>query len=209
MSKISKEQYTAAYTIGCQVYNKVIALQHGAKILNEEYGLNENSAKDYINNLKHMLNGEVFKRTLSAGSFEYYLIKIREDFGIELFRKAILSVGMHIDYYEDTNKPQKLKKHVLLLRILRNHSVEKIEKKTIQSEYFIRNPDVVAEVLIRANGKCERCDSNAPFLRRRDNTPYLEVHHKTPLAEGGEDTVENTTALCPNCHRYLHYGNIL
>ncbi|WGL29477.1 HNH endonuclease signature motif containing protein [Pectobacterium brasiliense] len=87
--------------------------------------------------------------------------------------------------------------------------MEKIEKKTIQSEYFIRNPDVVAEVLIRANGKCERCDSNAPFLRRRDNTPYLEVHHKTPLAEGGEDTVENTTALCPNCHRYLHYGNTL
>ncbi|MBG0751122.1 MULTISPECIES: HNH endonuclease [Pectobacterium] len=244
MSKISKEQYTAAYTIGCQVYNKVIALQHGAKILNEEYGLNENSAKDYINNLKHMLNGEVFKRTLSAGSFEYYLIKIREDFGIELFRKAILSVGMHIDYYEDTNKPQKLKKtrsiveniekslsgkntflelttefNIQIDKSLSDSSTERKkrlsaspvypEKKTIQSEYFIRNPDVVAEVLIRANGKCERCDSNAPFLRRRDNTPYLEVHHKTPLAEGGEDTVENATALCPNCHRYLHYGNTL
>jgi 5-methylcytosine-specific restriction protein A len=26
------------------------------------------------------------------------------------------------------------------------------------------------------------------------------------LAEGGEDTVENALALCPNCHRRLHFG---
>jgi len=25
-----------------------------------------------------------------------------------------------------------------------------------------------------------------------------------PLAEGGPDTVENTVALCPNCHRRCH-----
>jgi len=34
----------------------------------------------------------------------------------------------------------------------------------------------------------------------------LEVHHKVPLAEGGDDTVENAIALCPNCHRHAHYG---
>ncbi|GKW19628.1 hypothetical protein PEC302107_13570 [Pectobacterium araliae] len=83
------------------------------------------------------------------------------------------------------------------------------EKRLIYIEFFVRNPDVVAEVLLRADGKCERCSSDAPFLRRRNNTPYLEVHHKIPLAEGGEDTVENAIALCPNCHRYLHYGKAL
>lgn len=71
---------------------------------------------------------------------------------------------------------------------------------------FDRNPDVVAEVLSRANGICEACKAPAPFLRRSDRTPYLEVHHKTGLAEGGEDIVENAIALCPNCHREAHFG---
>ena len=71
---------------------------------------------------------------------------------------------------------------------------------------YERNPDVVAEVLCRANGYCEDCGSEAPFMRKKDGTPYLEVHHKTLIAEGGEDTVENAEALCPNCHRKKHFG---
>jgi len=71
---------------------------------------------------------------------------------------------------------------------------------------FRRNPDVGAEVLARAKGTCERCGSSAPFNRKKDGTPYLEIHHRITLAEGGEDTVKNAIALCPNCHRYFHYG---
>lgn len=73
---------------------------------------------------------------------------------------------------------------------------------------FIRNPDVVAEVLHRANGKCEAedCGKTAPFIRRTNGTPYLEVHHRKKLSDGGDDTVENAVALCPNCHRKEHFG---
>ncbi len=71
---------------------------------------------------------------------------------------------------------------------------------------FLRNPDVIAEVLLRAAGVCELCGNPAPFNRRSDETPYLEVHHRKTLASGGEDTVENAVATCPNCHRREHYG---
>ena len=71
---------------------------------------------------------------------------------------------------------------------------------------FVRNPDVVAEVLCQANGLCGGCSKPAPFNRRTDGSPYLEVHHKIQLSLGGEDTVENAIALCPNCHRKSHYG---
>ena len=71
---------------------------------------------------------------------------------------------------------------------------------------FVRNPDVVAETLAQANGTCQDCHSPAPFHRRSDSTPYLEVHHRRPLAEGGTDTLDNAIALCPNCHRKAHYG---
>lgn len=80
---------------------------------------------------------------------------------------------------------------------------EKIERV---SSDFRRDPNVVADVLVRAKGECEKCGSPAPFNRACDGTPYLEVHHKIRLADGGEDTVENAIAVCPNCHRELHFG---
>ena len=43
----------------------------------------------------------------------------------------------------------------------------------VVSIVFVRNPDVVAETLVRANGNCEACGNPAPFKRRKDNSPYL------------------------------------
>jgi 5-methylcytosine-specific restriction protein A len=80
------------------------------------------------------------------------------------------------------------------------------EKVEVTTHRFIRNANVIVEVLNRANGICENCKSEAPFLRSKDKTPYLEVHHIKKLADGGEDTVENALAVCPNCHRQLHFG---
>lgn len=70
----------------------------------------------------------------------------------------------------------------------------------------VRNPDVVAEVLDRAGGICAKCGREAPFLRSKGRTPYLEVHHMHRLVDGGADTVENAQALCPECHRFEHHG---
>ncbi|EOZ7586713.1 HNH endonuclease [Enterobacter hormaechei] len=75
----------------------------------------------------------------------------------------------------------------------------------VTTRVYKRSPYVVAEVLLRANGKCQSCRCDAPFLKE-DGTPFLEVHHIEWLSKGGEDSVENAIALCPNCHRQAHYG---
>ena len=75
----------------------------------------------------------------------------------------------------------------------------------VTTRVYKRSPYVVAEVLLRANGKCQNCKRDAPFLKE-DGTPFLEVHHIEWLSKGGEDSVENAIALCPNCHRQAHYG---
>lgn len=94
-------------------------------------------------------------------------------------------------------------------RIERLSKASKLPKRTkVLSSGFQRNSDVIAEVLLRANGNCEKCNKPAPFLRARDNTPFLEIHHKIFLAKGGEDTIENAIAVCPNCHRELHFGQL-
>lgn len=80
------------------------------------------------------------------------------------------------------------------------------EKVQTVSYSYKRNPDVVAEVLKRANGKCELCQLIAPFTKASDGSPYLEVHHWTSLSEKGKDTIDNAGALCPNCHKQAHFG---
>ena len=77
----------------------------------------------------------------------------------------------------------------------------------VQTSAFVRSADVIVEVLERAQGTCEACHQPAPFIRASDGSPYLEVRHRVPLSLGGEDAVENAAALCPNCHRFCHYGS--
>lgn len=71
---------------------------------------------------------------------------------------------------------------------------------------FARDPEVIAWVLHQASGHCDRCAAPAPFVDD-SGEPFLEVHHVRRLADGGPDRVENAVALCPNCHRQLHYGS--
>jgi hypothetical protein len=51
-------------------------------------------------------------------------------------------------------------------------------------------PDSIRnEALRRAHFKCVAC-----------HAPFVEVHHITPLSEGGANTLDNAAPLCPGCH---------
>ena len=80
---------------------------------------------------------------------------------------------------------------------------QKPKKTEAISVIFYRDLLVKTWILENAKGKCEACDLDAPFLLA-DGSPFLEVHHMIPLAAGGADIVENSLALCPNCHRKVH-----
>ncbi|GAB7228570.1 HNH endonuclease signature motif containing protein [Vibrio rotiferianus] len=78
--------------------------------------------------------------------------------------------------------------------------------KYSSSVVYDRSAQVKAWVLNRADGVCELCGVKAPFTTYAGK-PYLEVHHVKRLSFGGSDKVTNCVALCPNCHRALHYSN--
>lgn len=75
--------------------------------------------------------------------------------------------------------------------------------KKAQITVFARNVTVAEYVKRLANGSCDLCANSAPFCNKQ-NEPYLESHHIIWLARGGDDTIDNTVALCPNCHRKMH-----
>jgi 5-methylcytosine-specific restriction protein A len=79
------------------------------------------------------------------------------------------------------------------------------KSRQVAVTHFQRDPRVQAWVLQQAGGICEGCEQPAPF-HGTDGLPYLELHYLRQLAEGGPDTVANAVALCPNCHREIHYG---
>ncbi len=92
--------------------------------------------------------------------------------------------------------------------VVERPSGERVETpvKRVSSDVRVRDPRVVAWVLLHAKGVCEACGELAPF-RRRNGSPYLEVHHVRSVSAGGSDRVENAVAVCPACHRGFHSAN--
>ena len=78
-------------------------------------------------------------------------------------------------------------------------------RKTHAIQYD-RDPYIAEWAKRRSGGICQLCDQSAPFLNSKGE-PYLESHHIIWLSKGGDDTIENTVALCPNCHRKMHVVN--
>ena len=78
--------------------------------------------------------------------------------------------------------------------------------RTAQVLVYVRDAAVAEYAKRLANGLCDLCEQRAPF-QNKSNEAYLECHHIIWLAHGGEDTIANTVALCPNCHRKMHILN--
>ncbi|KAB0264726.1 HNH endonuclease [Microvirga brassicacearum] len=96
-------------------------------------------------------------------------------------------------------RPKTLEELLLLAGTQGSHEPNRRETLAIQ---FIRSAAVVELTKRLAQGICDLCANPAPFSTQEG--PYLECHHIVHLAQGGPDTLENTVALCANCHRRMH-----
>ena len=83
---------------------------------------------------------------------------------------------------------------------------KKVGTRNTVSQQHERDPWVAEHAKRIASGICQLCQNPAPF-KNNAGEPYLETHHIVWLAKGGEDNIENTVALCPNCHRKMHVQN--
>lgn len=93
-------------------------------------------------------------------------------------------------------------------KLARQQGQAKVGRRTVSATQHQRSAWVAENARRRAKGHCELCGEPAPF-KRKEGSPYLETHHIEWLSDGGADTVENTVALCPNCHRKMHIVNSL
>ena len=185
--KANREKiHTVANEIKMNVYSAEFYSEEFFNLFNE---LNEFDIRNGLPDCK----GDRRKAGLNVFDKKYFIkqaIANESSYDDELNKRIKDSLKLsHEDRLKELGKSPKLPK-----------SVE------VTTRRFIRNANVIVEVLNRADGICEHCRANAPFSRSKDRTPYLEVHHIVKLADGGEDTIKNAIAVCPNCHRQLHYG---
>ena len=87
------------------------------------------------------------------------------------------------------------------------HANKQPVTRQVDSSAYEKNVYVMELAKRRADGICQLCSQPAPFLSK-NGEPYLECHHIVRLAKGGEDTIENTVALCPNCNKKMHFLNL-
>lgn len=79
------------------------------------------------------------------------------------------------------------------------------------NQAYLRNPTTSKNALIRANNSCEIDRTHTSFLRRDENTMYMEPHHLIPMSLTNYfgvnlDREQNIFSLCSNCHNQIHYG---
>jgi len=130
------------------------------------------------------------------------------------FRNAIV---FHLAMLPDTNEPigsdidsKRIvtPKRSMSLSELREIALQKPsnigDKVEVKRNVYARSEAVKLYALKRAKGVCEGCTNPAPFKSKTG--PFLEVHHVSRRADGGPDHPEHVIALCPNCHRRVHYG---
>lgn len=90
---------------------------------------------------------------------------------------------------------------------------EPISQVTRVSSHEIPRRDrlKILQVEKASNYHCQIQNTHFSFISESTGNPYLEGHHIIPLSQQDDfsyslDCFANIIALCPNCHRFLHYG---
>ena len=95
--KMTDEMIDICYKCGKRVANGENA-QELADDIADSTGMNRNSAVMYLYAVQGMLNGVIFKRSISATAMKKYFDTIWNEYGSKGLRKAIQATRLHVDY---------------------------------------------------------------------------------------------------------------
>lgn len=96
--KIPQELTPLAYELSKKVFEGKLTFKDGQEQLVGDNRMNPNSAADYINNFRRMVEGRRFTRTNNAYSMEYFFDNIYKDYGSTGLSNALTALQLHIEY---------------------------------------------------------------------------------------------------------------
>jgi 5-methylcytosine-specific restriction protein A len=212
------------YKYALQVYNKKITYKEASAQIEAEWmtkeEFNENSVKDYISALRHMLNGTRHTRGISTELREFFLEKILDEFGVERLETALAAYMKHIEYYEEShNTHRKIEReiHDKFLKISKNgdncntEMIPYLEGGREQKLIFSgkRSRAARQECIEKYGAVCALCGFDFEKQYGELGKGFIHVHHLVPLSTKTElesITADDLRPVCPNCHAMLHKG---
>ena len=100
--ELKQETLEEIFRVTQQVDRGDLTLTQGRDDLARTWGLNVNSVNMTIRSLRHLLNGERYRRALTLDATDYFLRRIREEYGNQGLQKALAGLSAHIDYRHST-----------------------------------------------------------------------------------------------------------
>ena len=98
----SEELVKNIYLAAQEVYDNIISLKDQKIKMQNFFGMNPGSFNDFYYGYAKMRTGEISKRGLETRSYDYFILKIYEEFGRVGLEKALQSFRQTLDYYQQT-----------------------------------------------------------------------------------------------------------
>lgn len=235
--KIPKELTPLAYELSKKVFDGILTFKEGQQQLVGNNRINSNSAADYINNFRCMVEGKRFTRTNNAYSMEYFFDNIYKDYGSAGLSNALTALRLHIEYYEDIQKVVMHKMRDIYAKylavpietpdeqeqkeIVREFKNQNKTKQEIIAELKSLKPTDPEEVTISSKSfkrdnrtvaqikilRDFKCQICSTTIKKKDGTFYIEAAHIEPKHRKGRETPDNILLLCPNHHKEFDFGD--
>lgn len=223
-NKIPANQIPFAYEVAKKVFEGKIRLKDAKAKLVDRFGMNQNSAADFVYVFKYLNQGVEYQRGLSAYATEYFINGIYNDYGPKALELALQSLKLNMEYQrkkegskirlvydklfamlnlnslqdrivEEFLKLDNPKQQAI--EYLTNHRFESKRMNVKLSKYSRNNVAIACIKLIRGF-KCQLCGYK---LKKSDGRYYIEAAHIDSKSIGGKEISENIILLCPNHHK--------
>ena len=104
--KTTEAMIDCCYTYGKKAYEQQVGdLWQLVPEVQQETGMNGNSAYIYLYVVKALLEGSIYKRAINVSASRKYLDRIGEEYGPEGLRKALSAMEQHIAYRKSLGHP--------------------------------------------------------------------------------------------------------
>lgn len=165
------------------------------------------SVDDHLHKIMSFETEKYFPISKTGRGNQGYLFPVAKDFGDYLISLAKNMDNNTDEIFETSEEKYVSSKSLDEIEEKAKKAKGRPKKKRSTVKDYVRNQYVIEYAKRRASGVCELCNQEAPF-KNKDGEPHLEVHHIKWLSKKGDDSIENTAALCPNCHRKMHILNL-
>ncbi len=224
MAQITDQVIHAAYEVAKKIHAGYISHKEGLDILENEHGMNRNSAADYVHNYACMAEGRRFTRTLNNYATEYYLKRLYEDGGRARLLSGLSALRQHLDYYEAIGETtlhtaRSIYDRFFVIAAIESSAVypDEVSKdedflegkaKQVFVNVYERNPVARQQCIDHYGCACVVCGFDFEKTYGVLGKSYIHVHHLVEISSIGSEysisPINDLRPVCPNCHAMIH-----